>query len=169
MDDASYRLTAFDKDWTLDVKRNKYVCWQTFLFTESDSWNKLVRGRRKVIDFVILFFMLPTRPMVTRSLKFTCLFMYLFASCYFFCPSLHSLCRCLARLFYHFTLYYIYLFLCFLFSFTNCPIMFLCVDMSHAYQYVNISRYLASPLESWFLHHSLFARSKMMDQRSYKR
>ena len=25
MDDASYRLTAFDKDWTLDVKRNKYV------------------------------------------------------------------------------------------------------------------------------------------------
>ena len=55
MDDASYRLTAFDKDWTLDVKRNKYVCWQTFLFTESDSWNKLVGGRRKVIDFVILF------------------------------------------------------------------------------------------------------------------
>ena len=37
MDDASYRLTAFDKDWTLDVKRNKYGCWQTFLFTESDS------------------------------------------------------------------------------------------------------------------------------------
>ena len=86
--------------------------------------------------------------MVTRSLKFTCLFMYLFASYYFFCPSLHSLCRCLARLFCHFTLYYIYLFLCFLFSFTNCPIMFLCVDMSHAYQYVNISRYFASPLES---------------------
>ena len=26
MDDASYRLIAFDKDWTLDVKRNKYVC-----------------------------------------------------------------------------------------------------------------------------------------------
>lgn len=25
MDTASYRLTAFDKDWTLDVKRNKYV------------------------------------------------------------------------------------------------------------------------------------------------
>ena len=160
MDDASYRLTAFDKDWTLDVKRNKYVCWQTFLFTESDSWSNW---------FCYTIFMLPTRPMVTRSLKFTCLFMYLFASYYFFCPSLHSLCRCLARLFYHFTSYYIYLFLCFLFSFTNCPIMFLCVDMSHAYQYVNISRYFASPLESWFLHHSLFARSKMMDQRSYKR
>ena len=25
MDTASYRLAAFDKDWTLDVKRNKYV------------------------------------------------------------------------------------------------------------------------------------------------
>ena len=25
MDDASYRLTTFDKDLTLDVKRNKYV------------------------------------------------------------------------------------------------------------------------------------------------
>ena len=88
--------------------------------------------------------------MVTRSLKFTCLFMYLFASYYFFCPSLHSLCRCLARLFYQFTLYYIHLFLCFLFSFTNCPIMFLCVDMSHAYINirVNISRYFASPLEN---------------------
>ena len=25
VDTASYRLAAFDKDWTLDVKRNKYV------------------------------------------------------------------------------------------------------------------------------------------------
>ena len=25
MDDASYQLNAFDKNWTLDVKRNKYV------------------------------------------------------------------------------------------------------------------------------------------------
>ena len=25
MDDASYRLSAFDKDWTLDIKRNKFV------------------------------------------------------------------------------------------------------------------------------------------------
>ena len=25
MDDVTYRLTAFDKDWTLDVKRNKYT------------------------------------------------------------------------------------------------------------------------------------------------
>ena len=24
MDNASYRLTGFDKDWTLDVKKNKY-------------------------------------------------------------------------------------------------------------------------------------------------
>lgn len=24
MDNASYQLTAFDKDWTLDVKKNKY-------------------------------------------------------------------------------------------------------------------------------------------------
>ena len=44
MDDASYRLTAFDKDWTLDVKRNKYVCWPTsvtiFLLNQTLEINK---------------------------------------------------------------------------------------------------------------------------------
>ena len=25
MDDASYRLSAFDKDWILDIKKNKYA------------------------------------------------------------------------------------------------------------------------------------------------
>ena len=58
--------------------------------------------------------MLTTRSLVTKSLKFTCLFMYLFASCYFHL-SFNSFLILLfgSLIFYHFTLYHIYLFLCF--------------------------------------------------------